>query len=143
MAHQVHPIQRLIVVGICLAVSGLHFVTGPSYSGPFPIFVNGYLIDILLPFAMCLLLGIQKVKALRGRALRFVLVFGVGLVAETLQFLGVPLFGSTFDPLDYVMYVAGTTGAFVFERVILSRIPRRTTVGTAAGTDPRTPHDPA
>jgi hypothetical protein len=124
MSYGIHPIQKLIVVVICLAVGGLHFVTGPGYKGPNPGFVNGYLIDLLLPFAMCLLLGIQEFTVLRGKTVRFVLVFGVGFLTESLQYFGVPIFGKTFDPLDYVMFAAGVAGAFVFEWAVLSRIPK-------------------
>lgn len=122
MSYEVHPSQRLTVVLICLVVGGLHFVTGPAYEGPLQLFVNGYLIDILLPFAMCLLLGIQKIELLRRRAVRFTLVFGVGSITESLQYFGVPIFGRTFDPLDYLMFAAGVGGAFLFEWVVLSRI---------------------
>lgn len=124
MPHQIHGVHRVVVVAICLGVGGLHFVTGASYDGPFPVFVNGYLIDISLPFAMCLLLGIQEHEPFRGRVFRFILVFGVGFVTETLQYFGVPLFGRTFDPLDYLMFAAGIGGAFVFEWLVLSRLPK-------------------
>jgi len=124
MPDQIHTLHRVIVAAICLGVGGLHFVTGPSYEGPFPAFVNGYLIDLLLPFAMCLLLGIQDFKVFRGRAPRLILVFGVGFVTETLQYFGVPLFGRTFDPLDYLMFAAGIGGAVVFEWLVLSRISK-------------------
>jgi hypothetical protein len=106
-------------------VGGLHFITGPGYSGPIPLFVNGYLIDLLLPFSMCLLLGIQKTRALQLKPVRFALVFGVGFLVETLQYLGVSIFGNTFDPLDYLMYATGTAGAFAFEWAVLSRIRPR------------------
>lgn len=119
---RIDSVHKIIVVAICLGVGGLHFVTGPAYNGPFPEFVNGYLIDILLPFAMTLLLGVQDSRVLRGRAVRSVLVFGIGFVTETLQYFGVPVFGRTFDPLDYLMFALGIGGAFVFERVVLSRV---------------------
>jgi hypothetical protein len=125
-SYHVKTVHRVTVIAICLGVGGLHFVTGPSYNGPSPAFVNGYLIDLLLPFAMCLLLGIQQSEVLRGRAIRFILVFGVGFVTETLQSFGVPLFGKTFDPLDYLMFAAGTGGAFVFEWLVLSRFSKET-----------------
>jgi hypothetical protein len=50
--------RKVVVVLIALAVGLLHFLTGPGYRGPLPWFVNGYLIDILLPFAMFLVLGV-------------------------------------------------------------------------------------
>lgn len=48
--------KKVLVVGIAVMVALLHFVTGPSYSGPYPVFVNGYLIDIVLPLATYFLL---------------------------------------------------------------------------------------
>ena len=88
--------QKQIVTGICIVVGGLHFVTGSNYNGPLTTFVNGYLIDILLPFAMYLLLGVQNVRQFHGKMMRFFLVFGVGAVSETLQYFGVEIFGRTF-----------------------------------------------
>jgi hypothetical protein len=83
--------------------------------------VNGYLIDILLPFAMYLLLGVQNLDRFHGRLLRFLLVFGVGAAAETAQYFGFEILGRTFDPLDYVMFIAGLAAAALFEWAVLSR----------------------
>jgi hypothetical protein len=115
--------RKVIVVFIAVAVGLLHFLTGPRYRGPFPAFVNGYLIDILLPFAMYLVLGVAKQTILRSGIARGVFVFAIGAVAETLQYFGVPIFGQTFDLLDYLMFGVGIGLAAVFERIVLSRIP--------------------
>lgn len=113
--------NKQIVVGICVAVGALHFVTGPGYTGPFKGFVNGYLIDILLPFAMFLLLGVQNLDRFHGKWVRALLIFGVGAVTETLQYFGVEIFGRTFDPFDYVMFITGIGCAAAFERAVLAR----------------------
>jgi hypothetical protein len=115
--------RRVIVVFIAVIVGLLHFLTGPGYRGPFPAFVNGYLIDILLPFAMYLVLGIADQSILRSSIARATLVFAVGAITETLQYFGVPIFGETFDLLDYLMFGVGIGLAVVFERIVLSRIP--------------------
>ena len=118
------PVNRkVIVVFIAVAVALLHFITGPSYRGPFPTFVNGYMIDILLPFAMYLVLGVDKQAILRSGIARGVFVFAIGAVTETLQYFGVPIFGRTFDLLDYLMFGVGIGLAAVFERIVLSQIP--------------------
>ena len=118
------PLNRnVIVVLIALAVGLLHFVTGPEYRGPLPLFVNGYLIDILLPFAMFLVLGIADQSILRSWVARGAAVFAVGAVTETLQYFGVPIFGRTFDWLDYLMFGMGIGLAAIFERFVLSRVP--------------------
>ena len=113
--------NKRLVVAICLLVGGLHFATGPGYAGPLKAFVTGYLIDILLPFAMFLLLGVQNLDRLHGKFIRLVLVFGVGAAAETMQYLGAEVFGRTFDPLDYVMYLTGIALAIIFEWLVLTR----------------------
>lgn len=114
--------RKVIVVVIALAVGLLHFLTGPEYGGPFPVFVNGYLIDILLPFAMFLVPSVADQPVLRNRIVRAAGVFGVGAVTETLQYFGVPIFGSTFDWLDYLMFGLGIALAALFESVVLDRM---------------------
>jgi hypothetical protein len=113
---------KQIVVGIALIVALLHFVTGPGYRGPWPFFVRGYAQDILLPFAMYLLLGVTTVWLLGSRIARATFVIAVGAGVETLQFFGVPLFGRTFDPWDFAMYAFGAAAGVLFEIIILSRL---------------------
>ena len=122
------PLRKSIIVIIALGAGALHFVTGPDYRGPFPRFVNGRLIDIVLPFAMVLLLGCVRSGPLRSLLVRCILVFLVGAVSETLQYLGVPLLGRTFDPLDYLMFALGVAAAALFERRVLPGEPHGTCV---------------
>ena len=81
------------------------------------------MIDILLPFAMYLVLGVAELSILRSGIARGSLVFAIGATTETLQYFGVPIFGQTFDVLDYLMFGVGIVLAAVFERIVLSRIP--------------------
>jgi hypothetical protein len=113
--------RKVIVVFIAVAVGLLHFLTGPGYSGPFRAFVTGYMIDILLPFAMYLVLGVANQAILRRGIARGAFVFAIGAVTETLQYFGVPIFGRTFDWLDFLMFGVGIGLAAVFEKVMLCR----------------------
>ncbi len=104
-------------------VGALHFIKGENYQGPFPIFVNGYLIDILLPMVLFLLMSLFENRFVRSTLFRACAVFGFGCFVEASQYFGRPLFGSTFDPLDIVAYAGGVLlGAlldmFVFPRLI-------------------------
>ncbi|HQR44967.1 MAG TPA: hypothetical protein PLB02_01955 [Thermoanaerobaculia bacterium] len=122
--------RKPTVVVICLAVAGLHLLTGPGYHGPFRAFVTGYLIDLVLPFALVLLLGVgaERLPALAPPLVRGLLVFLIGAAVELLQYLGVPLFGRTADPLDLVMYASGATLGLLFERLVLGPVaPDQTT----------------
>jgi hypothetical protein len=115
--------QKHLVVGVAVLVALLHFPIGSGYEGPWKSFVTGYLIDILAPFAAYLVLGVTRLDALRPWWVRALLVFAVGTASEVLQFFGVPIFGQTFDPLDFVAFAAGLVAAAVFERFVVSRLP--------------------
>ena len=118
--------RKPVVVAICLAVGALHLFTGPHYRGPLRAFVTGYLIDLVLPFSLVLLLGVglDRSPTLRLPAVRAMAVFLIGASVEFLQYLGVPLFGRTFDPLDLVMYATGAIAALAFERLAFPRYPQ-------------------
>jgi hypothetical protein len=116
------PTRKQVIVVLALLVGALHFVTGPGYGGPFRAFVNGYLIDLLLPLVLYLLLSLVERPAVLSRVARSLIVLAIGVTVELLQLLGVPLFGSTFDPLDVLMYALGVAGGIVLEVAVLSRL---------------------
>ena len=117
--------RKVIVVIIALIVGLLHFVTGPSYEGPFPNFVNGYMIDILLPFAMFLVFTIARQNIIKSNITKGIIIFLIGVVSETLQYFGLPIFGTTFDPLDYLMFLIGIITAYFFNKYYLTKFPRQ------------------
>ena len=80
--------KKILITLIALTVGLLHFVTGENYRGPFPAFVNGYLIDILLPMTMYFLLSLIEVKWIQSALFRVVAVFLFGCFVETSQYLG-------------------------------------------------------
>lgn len=112
--------RKPVVVAICLAVGALHLLTGPHYRGPLRAFVTGYLIDFVLPFSLVLLLGVglDRSPRLHLPAVRATAVVLFGAAVEFLQYLGVPIFGRTFDPLDLLMYATGAIAALTFERLV-------------------------
>ncbi|MGD8405989.1 MAG: hypothetical protein PVJ21_20205 [Anaerolineales bacterium] len=117
--------RKTITTLIALTVGLLHFVTGESYQGPFPAFVNGYLIDILLPMTLYLLMGLFEIMWIRSPIFRAVAVFIFGCIVEISQYLGRPFFGSTFDPLDILAYAGGVLlGVFLDQILFTCIIPR-------------------
>ena len=113
--------KRIVVVGIALLVGALHIVTGENYRGPFPVFVNGYMIDILLPMTLFLLMGLIENRIIGSALFRASAVFGFGCFVEASQYLGYPLFGSTFDLLDLLAYASGVLLGILFDRFIFTR----------------------
>ena len=114
--------KKTIITAIALTVGLLHFVTGENYRGPFPVLVNGYLIDILLPMVMYLLLGLIEVKWIQPPIFRAAAVFLFGCVVETSQYLGYPLFGSTFDPLDILSYAISVSFGVFLDLILFPRL---------------------
>jgi hypothetical protein len=113
--------KKAIIVAIALSVAALHFVTGENYQGPFPLFVNGYLIDILLPMELILLMTLFENRIINAAWFRAVAVFGFGCFVEASQYFGRPFFGSTFDPLDILAYAGGVTLGLLLDLVIFPR----------------------
>ncbi len=117
--------KKLFTTLIALTVGLLHFVSGENYRGPFLVFVDGYMIDILLPTALYLLMGLFEVNWIRSTLFRACAVFGFGCFAEISQYLGYPIFGSTFDPLDILAYAGGVGLGVLLDFVLFPRIVPR------------------
>jgi glycopeptide antibiotics resistance protein len=117
-------ISRKMVVVVCLVVpiALLHFFTGSAYRGPWPEFVNGYLLDILVPFAFYFLLVLPEMPLLKPWPVKALLVFGAGASVEIAQYFGAPILGQTFDPLDFVMYGLGVGLAAFVDVMVFPRV---------------------
>jgi hypothetical protein len=116
--------KRVVIGGIVLSVALLHFVTGKKYGGPYPGFVNGYLLDILVPFSFYFLFCVIESSLLRTWFVKGALVLGTSSFVEIAQFFGVPLFGRTFDPMDFFMYGVGIMAAILLDTVVFVRVFR-------------------
>ncbi len=114
--------RKTIITFIALTVGALHFITGKEYQGPFPDFVNGYLIDILLPMTLFLLMGLFQNRVIRSALFRACAVFGFGCFVEASQYFGHPVFGSTYDPLDILAYAGGVALGALFDLVLFPRL---------------------
>ncbi len=121
-ATQRKTLKSVVVCCLVIPIALLHFVTGGNYSGPCPEFVDGYLLDILVPFAFYLLLCLQVYYILRHWTIKAGLVLAAASSVEIAQLFGVPIFGRTFDPLDFPMYGLGVMLAVAMDTVVLSRV---------------------
>jgi len=99
------------------------FRVGTGFHGRLRVFYYSYFSDIVIPFYMyfVMFLGERRVRLLRNWRVKALLVFGVASLAEVLQAFGVPLFGRTFDPLDFAMFAVGTLLAVLADRLVLER----------------------
>ena len=77
--------------------------------------------DILVPFAFYLLLTLQETALVQPWPVKALLVFGAAASVEIAQYVGVPIFGRTFDPLDIVMYGLGVALAVLLDTMLFPR----------------------
>ena len=59
---------------------------------------------------------------IRIREFKSILVFSVGAFVEMAQFFDVPIFGRTFDPVDFAMYGIGVVLAVVLDTTVFPQI---------------------
>jgi len=114
--------KKVTITLIALSVGALHFVTGESYQGPFPVFVNGYMIDVFLPMTLFLLMSLIENRIIRSALFRACAVFGFGCLVEASQYFGHPIFGSTYDPLDILAYAGGVSLGILLDLAVFPRL---------------------
>lgn len=128
-------IIRIIVIVLLFSILLALHIFGVAYLVPNSVFINSFLVDILLPCYLFLLLTLNLYSLPPSlikykKQLKIILAIGVfliGFVIETLQYFGFPILGSTFDVLDYLMYFLGVLfGAGIDAFIIrLSRNSRK------------------
>lgn len=116
------------IVGISLFVALMHFIIGPDYTGIFKQFVRGYLIDLILPMNLYLLLQIslrKKISIVKSRVIGALFTFLTGLIVEILQLFKIEFLGSTYDPLDIVMYGIGVMSGLLIDYTIIDKLENK------------------
>lgn len=116
--------KKAFVIILMLSVAALHFIIGPNYRGPFKDFLKGYLINILLPFGLYFLFTLNLSQR-RHKILVCIGIFVFAAAVEYLQYRGIAIFGSVFDPYDFLAYFAGTISSIVFDFAVLDKILRK------------------
>jgi hypothetical protein len=112
------------IVGISLSVALIHFIIGPDYNGICKHFARGYLIDLILPMNLYLLLQIslrKKISIAKSRVIGALFTFLTGLIVEILQLFKIEFLGSTYDPLDIVMYGIGVMLGLLVDYTIIDK----------------------
>ena len=77
----------------------------------------------MLPFGFYFLLFFpeRQLPVLGRWEVKAAVVFLASSFAETCQYFGLPVLGSTFDVFDYVMYALGTASAILVDTQVFSR----------------------
>jgi len=126
-----------VVISIIVVIALVHlFRVGIYLHGSLFRLYYAYVSDVIVPFGMYFLLCLRddRIPLLTDWRVKAILVFGVASSTEVMQAFGVPLLGSTFDPLDFVMFGAGVMLAAVADRVCLARLLPGWSAKTAGAT---------
>lgn len=123
----INNFSKLIAVIICIIVliAVAHVLRIGSYlEGRLYNLYYGYFSDFVLPFGYYFLLCASEVNIpfLQHWGVKSAIVFLLPSIAETCQYFGIPVLGSTFDPLDYFMYGMGALTAVLLERQVFTRM---------------------
>jgi hypothetical protein len=126
MSNVFGSLRRLAVIfSIVVLIAVVHiFRIGSYLQGALYNLYYSYFSDAILPFGCYFLLCANEpnMPFLRRWKVKLAIAFLTPSMAETCQYFGIPVLGSTFDPLDYVMYGIGAILAVVVDTQVFSRI---------------------
>jgi hypothetical protein len=117
--------RRVVIICIMVLIAATHiFRVGGYLHGELFNFYYGYFSDFIIPFGGYFLLCAAELDLpfLRRWKVKLAIAFLIPSIAETCQYFGMPVFGSTFDLLDYFMYALGVTLAAIFDIQVFSRL---------------------
>jgi hypothetical protein len=120
------PKRRVVIVSIMIVIAIFHIFPFESYllKGDLTNYYYSYFSDITIPFGFYFLLFLMErhLPSLKRWEIKLAVAFLVPSIAETCQYFGLPVLGSTFDLLDYVMYGLGTVSAVIVDTQVFSRM---------------------
>jgi len=122
---QPYLVQKMMVaITVILFIAAIHiFRVGTYLSGKLFILYYSFFSDIVIPIGIYFMLCINAVSIpyLKNWKTKAAIVFVIAAVTEIAQAFGIPILGSTFDPLDFVMFGVGIFIAigldYLFSRV--------------------------
>ncbi len=117
--------RRGVILCIMAVIAIIHILRIGNYlSGVLYHLYYSYFSDLILPFGGYFLVCAAELKLpiLRHWKPKLVISFFAPALAETFQFFDIPVLGSTFDPLDYLMYAFGAILAAIIDNQVFPRI---------------------
>lgn len=111
----------VLVVGLMLFITFLHVINIKSFLNPkLSIYYSSFFSDLLLPFGVYFLIAMNdwRYPVLHKWWVKALLTFSIPAFAEILQAFGIYALGSTFDPLDFLMYGIGVMMAVLLEKLV-------------------------
>jgi hypothetical protein len=128
--------RRTVILSLMLLIALTHIIDiGRHLQGASFNLFKSYFSDLVMPFGFYFLLSLdeQWIPVLKHWEVKWVIMFLLPSVAETCQYFGIPVLGSTFDPWDYLVYAIGVTFAAIVDTQVFPRIFGFWKLGKAGG----------
>lgn len=120
-----HKKRITVIVSMMLVIALAHIINIGGYlqGAPFNLF-KSYFSDLVLPFGFYFLLCAdeQWIPILRRWEVKWAAMILLPSIAEICQYFGIPVLGSTFDPIDFLVYAIGATLAAIVDTQVFPRI---------------------
>lgn len=119
------PKRRAVIICIIMLIAAAHILRLGTYlPGEFHHFYSSYFSDFVIPFGCYFLLCATELQMpfFRHWEAKLAISFLMPSIAETCQYFGIPILGSTFDLLDYFMYGIGAMSAVIVDTQVFSRL---------------------
>ncbi len=107
-----------------LLIAAAHVIgIGRYLPGQWSALYSSYFSDTALPFGYYFLFSLLEPqwRFFSRWETKAAAVFLMPSAAETLQYFGIPVLGSTFDPLDYAMYAIGAILGAIVDTQVFAR----------------------
>ena len=114
-----------VIYGLVILIAVVHILRIGSYlQGELYNLYYSYFSDFIVPFGCYFLLCATELQVpiLRRWEAKLAIAFLMPAIAETCQYFGIPVLGSTFDLLDYFVYGIGAMSTVVVDTQVFSRI---------------------
>lgn len=121
---QNHLKKRALVVSIIMVIALIHLMSpGRALDDLLRQYYQGYSSDIVIPFGFYFLLCVGEIQfpVLRPWYTKALATFSLAACAEVLQGFGIHVIGTTFDPIDFVMYALGVSATALLERRVFTQ----------------------
>lgn len=125
--------KRIMIVLIMAGIAAIHiFRIGKHLPQELANLYYSYFSDIVVPLGGYFLLCAAELQnpALKRWETKLAIAFLIPSIAETFQYFGFPVFGSTFDMIDYAMYGLGAALGFILDTQVFMKFNFWRTGGT-------------
>lgn len=114
-------IRLFIILIFSAAAAGTYYLLLDGYGGPFDGFINNYALEIC-GVVIAYFLSVLFKRISGNKFAKAIIIFVLASCIEVAQYFDINLFGSLFDPLDFVFYASSLAFALFIDIQVIPRL---------------------